>query len=327
MQRDVMDGTMVVITDRTLYRDVDLTGIEDVGAKLEKLSERFDNTRCEGCTEPPTGAYSGKLPIERVQSLVTSADPTNVVRIDPGAPAPKQKIEGVLCCGDLASRLWPVHHVTVSMAPHGVQLRLYLNNDEELRAATALLRKAASQAKAGQPTVAASIARERRRKLSLVPMAPLVMDREATGGGADGEEEEEPSPNVRASRASVRHDRRSRASRRDGGGTQFPRRERKRSVTFADASLAQRASRFSSRVWPMGRGSRTSKGGRESANGRDSQRESAINERESAADEEWGADADADAEEVEDKAKRDSSPAVPMRVRLTPLSSGAGPAC
>lgn len=239
-QRAVMDGTMVVVTDRTLYRDVNVppeTGTELLSKQLTSASARFEDTRCDGCVDPPTGAYSGKLPLDRLQTVVSSADPRNVIHLDEDAPLPERKPSGCCCCTGVADALWPQHHLTVTMAPHGMALRVYLGSEDELRGAMALLPKAAMAARKGEPTVASAVKNERRRRLSLVPMAPLVMER------AQGEE---------VAALEARYSRRDSAV--DSREPLKPTRRRKASIQWADQSMAQRASarisRISGRVWP-----------------------------------------------------------------------------
>ena len=251
-QTAVMNGTMVVVTERTLYRDINIppgTGTEILSNQLAATAERFDNTRCEGCIEAPTGAYSGKLPLDRLQTIVSSADPTNVIRLDESARAVPTAAMSGCCCAGLADALWPQHYLTVTMAPAGMALSVYFNSVDELRGAMSVLPKAAKVARSGAPTLAVAIQSARTRRLSLMPTGPLVMERETS------------SEETAALTA--------RYSRRDSSvQAEEPKvvRRRKTSIQWADLSLAQRASRLStrvsSRVWPTSRTSRTSRASR-----------------------------------------------------------------
>ena len=76
----IMDETLVVVTDRTLYRDVN--GQAKVMQNQARVAAKLDGTLCEGLSEPPTGGYSGRLPLDRVMTITSSAEPHKVVRLD-----------------------------------------------------------------------------------------------------------------------------------------------------------------------------------------------------------------------------------------------------
>ena len=229
----VMAETLVVVTDRTLYRDVN--GPAPVMQHQAQLSSRLDGTLCEGLSEPPTGGYSGRLPLDRVQSMVSSVDPQTVVRLD-GAEASQEHGAKPKAgsCSCVASPCCPTYYITITMAPHGVQLNVFLNSEDELERAMALLKQQVAAARAGEPTRSETVERARRRKLSMVPMEPLVMERNAEDADANA-----------------------RYSRRDAQ----PPPRRKASVTWSDGhgTILARFSRVSNTVASLVRVSRASR--------------------------------------------------------------------
>lgn len=130
-QEEIMDATMTVITDRTLYRDVNMSNTPGTATqRLDRYGRCFDRTPFDGCLATPTGDYSGKLPLDRLQAVVSSVEPNKVIRLDGEAAGSALTVEPRAhgCCATAASTLCPVHHATITMAPHGMQLSIFVNS-------------------------------------------------------------------------------------------------------------------------------------------------------------------------------------------------------